>query len=231
MPKGKIYKVPVEKEVFQSIVKACHSSIIKLGDREEIKYTERTIRRSLNEGKMTPELLNQISMYLNVDPRLLSGELHKKAESYTDELLKSIYVSQLTAENYPYFRKRKKDIDEQPIRILLEQLLSLFEISILQFDNLDFEVQYSLQQDLFNSIIPIIKKYFKEDAYGRYDMPNLEKIIFELENFREDYYLTIYAEDILRKKFSDNPPHGKKKSDIRKMNATDLILLDMGDDS
>lgn len=77
MPRGKIKKSDVNKTIFMSIVYKCGSSIRKLGECEEINYTERTIRRSLNEGKMAPRLLDQIAKHLNVDTRLLSGGLHK----------------------------------------------------------------------------------------------------------------------------------------------------------
>ena len=230
MPKGTIYKIPVDKSVFISIVKECGSSIIKLGKSEKIDCTERTIRRSLNEGKITPCFLDQIAKHLDVDSRLLSGELHKQAESYSDTFLRTVYLAQLRAERYPYYRKRKADLNKQPIRELLEHILSLFEISISQFDSMDFESQYLLQHDLFDALVPVIRKHFKVDAYGRKNMPDLEKIIYDLENFRDDYYLHLHAEEVLRRKFLKQPPAGKSKADIRKMNAEDLISLDMNND-
>lgn len=229
MPKGIIYKIPVNKTAFISIVKACGSSIIKLGKCGDIDCTERTIRRSLNEGKMTPTFLDQIAKHLDVDPRLLSGELHKQAESYSDDFLKSMCLAQLRPEKYPYYRKRKSDLNKQPVSELLEQILALFEISVLQFESLDFESKYLLQHDLFDALIPVIRKHFTVDAYGRKDMPELEKIIFDLENFRDDYYLHLYAEEVLRKKFLENPPQGKSKSEIKRMDAESLIALDMYD--
>ena len=227
MPKGKIYKVPVDKLIFKSIINECGSSIIKLGKCEDIDCTERTIRRSLNEGKMTPCFLDQIAKHLDVDSRLLSGELHKKSESYCDDFLRKIYLAQLRIDLYPYYRKREADLNKKPIRELLEHILSLFEISISQFEKMDFESQYLLQHDLFDALIPVIRKHFTMDAYGRKDMPNLEKIILDLENFRDDYYLHLYAEEVLRKKFSEQPPLGKSKADIRRMSAEGLIALDM----
>lgn len=92
---------------------------------------------------------------------------------------------------------------------MLEQILALFEISFTQFDDLDFESQYCLQHDLFNALIPVIRKHFKVDAYGRKDMPSLERIISDLENYRDNHYLHLYAEEVLRKKFLEKPPHGK----------------------
>lgn len=227
MPRGTIYKIPVDKSVFMSIVKECGSSIIKLGECEKIDCTERTIRRSLNEGKMTPCFLDQIAKHLDVDPRLLSGELHKQAESYDDNFLKTISLAQLKVERYPYYQKRKADLNKQPFEKLLEHILSLFDISISQFEKMNFESQYLFQHDLLNALVPVIRNHFKMDAYGRKDMPELEKIIYELENFRDDHYLHLYAEEVLRNKFLEHPPIGKTKASIRKMGAEELIALDM----
>lgn len=227
MPRGKIYKIPVNKTVFNSVVKACGSSTMKLGDCEDIDCTERTIRRSLAEGRINPTFLDQIARHLDVDPRLLSGELHKQADTYSDGFLRSICLAQLTPEKYPYYRKRKSDLNKKPIDGLLEQILALFEISFSQFEILDFESQYLFQHDLFDALLPVIKKHFKVDAYGRKEMPDLERIIYELESFRDDYYQHLYAEEILRKKFLEHPPKGKSKFEIRRMDAESLIALDL----
>lgn len=230
MPKGQIYKIPVDKTVFMSIVKKCNSSIIKLGKCKDIDCTERTIRRSLNEGKMTPLYLDQIAKYLNVDSRLLSGELHKQANSYADDFLKKLYLAQLRPEKHPYYQKRKSDLTKQPISELLERTLALFEISLSQFESMDFESQYSLQHDLLDALVPVITKHFKVDAYGRKDMPNLEKVLCDLESYRDDYYLHLYAEEVLRRKFLKHPPTGFLKADICKMDPEELISLDMYND-
>lgn len=229
MPKGTITKDPVNKKAFMSVVHACGSSIIKLGACSEIDCTERTIRRSLNEGKMTPAFLDQIARFLNVDPRLLSGALHEQAKSYSNELLRRISLAQLTPKNYPYFEKRKADLNMQPIGELLEQILVLFDVSISQFEEMDFEAQYLFQHDLLEALVPVIRKHFKTDAYGQEEMPNLEKVILDLEYYREDHDLQIYADEVLRKRFLENPPLGKTREDILAMSADELIDLDMYD--
>lgn len=227
MPKGTIYKDPVNKNAFMSVVHACGSSIIKLGACSEIDCTERTIRRSLNEGKMTPSFLDQIARHLDVDSRLLSGELHKQANSYRDEFIRSIALAQLKAENYPYFRKRQSELNAQPIEALWEQILALFDISFSQFEDMDFEAKYLLQHDLLDALAPVIRKHFAADAFGRTDMPNLEKAIIDLENSREDHYLNLYADTILRQRYLENPPQGKTKEDILRMSTDALIALDI----
>ena len=227
MPKGTIRKVPVNKSIFMTIVRECGSSIIKLGACEEIDCTERTIRRALNEEKITPTFLDQIARHLNVDSRLLSGDLHKQANSYTDEFIRSIALAQLKVENYPYFRKRQSDRKAQPIEALWEQILALFDISFSQFEDMDFEAKYLLQHDLLDALAPVIRKHFAADAFGRTDMPNLEKVISDLENYREDYYRNLYAETVLRKRYSEKPPQGKTKEDILSMSTDALIALDI----
>ena len=227
MPKGTIRKVPVNKSIFMTIVRECGSSIIKLGACEEIDCTERTIRRALNEEKITPTFLDQIARHLNVDSRLLSGDLHKQANSYTDELIRSIALAQLKVENFPYFRKRQSDLKAQPIEALWEQILALFDISFSQFEDMDFEAKYLLQHDLLDALAPVIRKHFAADAFGRTDMPNLEKVISDLENYREDYYRNLYAETVLRKRYSEKPPQGKTKEDILSMSTDALIARDI----
>lgn len=227
MPKGTIEKIDIDKTIFMSIIKQCKSSIIKLGECEEIECTERTIRRALNEGKMTPRFLDQIAKHLNVDSRLLSGELHKQACSYKDDLIKNICLAQLRVEKHPYYNQRKAELNKQPIEELLEQILSLFEISFSQFEKMDFESQYALQHDLFDALIPVIRKHFEVDAYGQKDMPNLIKIIVDLESYRDNHYEKLYAEEVLREKYLKKPPKGKTKADIRRMSADALIDLDM----
>lgn len=99
------------------IIKQCDSIIRKLGQCEEIQCTERTIRRTLNEdnGKINPRYLSQIAKYLNIDPRLLTGG---NIDMFSDSIPKTIYLSQLTIENYSYFRKRKEELQSEPIKNL-----------------------------------------------------------------------------------------------------------------
>lgn len=68
------------------------------------------------------------------------------------------------------------------------------------------------------------------DAYDQKDLPHLEKIICDLDNFRDDYYQHLHAEEVLRLKFLEHPPCGKTKADVLRMSAEDVIALDMDND-
>lgn len=227
MPKGKIKKEQINKTIFMSIIKECGSSIIKLGECEEIECTERTIRRSLNEGKITSRYLDQIAKYLDIDPRLLSGELHLQVKFIHDNFLKELYLKSLKIDNFPYYRKIKTDLDNQPLKNVLERIFSIYDISYNQFEALDFEDQYQFQIDLFEAIIPVIRKHFKTDAYGNEEMPNIEKVFFDLDCYRDNHYLHLYADNVLRKKFLENIPSGLSKTKILKMSPEELIDLDI----
>ncbi len=231
MPKEKKYKETIDKDIFIEVLKYKGISIRKLGDVKSIDCTERTIRRSLHDMRMTPIFLDQIAKYLDIDPRYLSGELHRKARSVTNQVLKEQWLRRLNPHNYPYFRKVQDDQRMRPIKELLESLFSLFDISYNQFESLEFEKQYDLQHEIFDSIIPIIKKYFIEDGYGQMGLPNLDKIVFDLENYRDDYYESLYADTTLREKFAENPPHGVTRKKILSMSPEELIRLDLYEQS
>ena len=88
MPKNKVQTVPINKKVFQYILKEKNSSIRKLGAAQEIAFTEKTIRRALNNSEMRPELVKQIAIYLNIDSTLLTGEMVKKAFSAKNKIFR-----------------------------------------------------------------------------------------------------------------------------------------------
>ena len=231
--KSKIPKAKVNKTIFKSILKECGTNIIQLGELSKTENgfcTARTIHRALEEGEIALHFLDQIAKHLNVDPRLLSGKLHEEVYLYNDPLIRKLSLTELTAKNYPYFRKKKSDLDQQPMSELLEQLFALYEISYSQFEDMNFEQRYQLQHDLLDALVPVMRKHFNVDAYGRKDMPNLMRIIIELENYRNNHYIELHAENVLRKKYLENPPKGKTKSDIREMSVDDLIWLDMETD-
>lgn len=231
MPKNQIYKETIDKDIFIEVLEYRGISIRKLGDVESIDCTERTIRRSLHEKRMTPIFLDQIAKYLDIDPRYLSGELHRKARSVTNQVLKEQWLRRLNPHDFPYFRKVQDDQRMKPIKELLESMFSLFDISYNQFESLEFEKQYELQHEIFDSIIPVIKKYFIEDGYGQKGLLDLDKIVFNLENYRDDYYESLYADTILREKFAENPPHGVTRKKILSMSPEELIGLDLYEQS
>ena len=121
------------------------SSIRQLGKLKSIDCTERTIRRSLNEGLITYKFLDQIARQLDLDPELLSGKLHKHADSIDDPILKQLYLNTLSPDRHPYYKKIYSEQIKKPIADFLSSLLSFFKISYKQLNEFPFEMPLVLQ--------------------------------------------------------------------------------------
>lgn len=229
MPKNVVKIKPVNKKVFHWIIKEKGSSIRKLGNTEGIDCSEKTIRRELNtRGGLREQYLDQIARHLNVDSRLLSGELVKKAFSTTDNDMKNLYLSPLAhIEDYPYFREEQDRLRMEHIDETLKRILSLFEVSFEQFKAKTFDEQYDFQHDLLSAMLPVMYKHFDRDGYGDTGRISFEAIIVSLKNYRDDYYEQKYADTVLREKFMQNPPEGYTANQIKKMSPDEIIGLDM----
>lgn len=84
MANREIPKVPINRERFLEVLRARGSNVRKLGKAyNEIQRTEKTIRRCLDEGKMTQDLLERIARFLNVHPDYLAGINDEKADRKT----------------------------------------------------------------------------------------------------------------------------------------------------
>lgn len=237
MPKNKVKTVHVNKEVFLYILKKKNSSIRKLGSSEKISFTEKTIRRALNNGEMRPELVKQIAIHLNVESSLLTGEKVKKAFTAKNNVFRDLYLSPLDhIEDFPYFREEQEDLltvkqdglfESGGMAETIKRLLSLFDVSYTQFEEFDFDTQYNFEHELFNVMIPIIKKHFKVNAYGQDGPFAFMGIINDLEDYKEQHDMLEYAENVLRPKYIENPPKGLTKTDITKMSSQDILDYDI----
>lgn len=226
MPRNKIKKTtPINETIFKRIIKIKGYNIKTLTDAnpEDIICSERTLRRALksSDHQMRTCYLDAFAKKINVDPRYLSGEIYERSYSYV-----GIEYYCRDIDKYPYSRKEYDKICQQNIRFHLSSILSLFEISYEQFENLNFEEQYNLQHDLFESISGILSRYFKVDAFGSKEMYGLYKIIADLESYKEDYDMQQYADTTLREHFFQHPPMGYSVTQIKKMTANQLLDLD-----
>jgi len=228
MPKGYVKTDSVNKNVFMQILKLKKISIRQLDEELSVECSDKTIRRSLNNGQMRRQYIEQIAKFLDVDSRLLTGELVKKTFYTTNPIMQEFYLNPLThIEDFPYFREEQERLRQEKIGETLKRVLSLFEISYKQFEEKDFEEQYSFQYDLFNAILPVIYKHFREDGYGDAKMYNCQRIISELEDYYEWVEEQKYADSVLRARFTKLVPEGYTKSEIEKMTPDELLGIDL----
>lgn len=179
-------KVPFRRSCFEEALELRNSSIRKLGNvTNGIGWSEKTIRRGLEEQKISPILLDGIAKRLDVDPDYLSGRYHEKAERCSDTTVKNIWLHNLKAEKYPYLLVQQRDRSDG--RFLydryLENILVIHNISLNQFNELLLDKQKSIQVELESAICQVLLKYFKKDASGYDTYPE----IYHLQNDIEDY--------------------------------------------
>ncbi len=181
MPKGKVATEPVNKEIFIRVLKLKGYSIRKLVD--ELDWcSDKTIRRSLNNGRMRPKYIIEIARYIDVDPGVLTGKRIKQIEA----------LDRLPIEKYPFFKAEQEKLMTESINETLRRVLSLYNISLAQYECMEFEKQYTFQHDLLTAVLPVIYKHFDRDGFGDTEMLSCQEIIIDLENYRENYYVQLF---------------------------------------
>lgn len=228
MPKKDVEVVKVNKRVFSYILKKKGSSIRKLGEEPDIHCSEKTIRRELNDkGGLRPQYVKQIARYLNVDSRLLTGEMLKKGYRQDGSGFRYYCSSPLDhIEDFPFFHEEhEKLMSMEETMGTIYHILSMFRISSKQFQDLDFDAQYCFQYDLFSAIVQVICKHFDRDGFGNETGSLYQETINELEDYKETHDIYQHANTVLREEFLRKLPLGYSRDKIKKMSAEELIAL------
>ena len=215
--------ISIDKDFFMQTLKEKKSSIRKLGRNEKIINSERTIRRALNTGEMSRDLLNSIAKELDVYPAFLSGEIYLSICSKKDNVLRHVALSSLKINNYPYFMKEK---DEYKINYFLKYILMLYDISLAQYEHFPFERKIEFLRALDNAMVPIIDHFFIQDAYGNAGLPNLHLNSIHIDQYEEEHYINIWLQQ-RKKEFISHPPKWRTSKDIEKMSLPEIEALDM----
>lgn len=231
MPKGTIKKIDVNKLIFMSVLKKRGYSIRKIcslyDNNHQNLCSDRTLRRSLDSGKIRFKYVDEIAKIIDVDPRYLTGEI----ETINPKLsrLKNtnipFYLSLIN--EYPYSRKKLDELKQTAIKDHITNLLSLFDFSYNQFEALDFETQYNFQHELFEAMIPVLARYFKKDGYGNTERPALNTLLYELECYYENECELRHADTIVRQNFIQSPPQNYSVEEIKCMSREELRDLNM----
>ena len=183
-------KVPIDRKCFEEALKLRNSSIRKMGAvTGGIGWSEKTIRRALIDGQISPELLDDIAQHIDVDPEYLSGKYHRNAEKYDDPHIRAFALYNLKAERYPYLLKQQRDkIDNHFLyERYLENILIIHNLSLKQFNNLPFGIRKELQLELEESICKVLTKYFDKNAFGKELYPDIYRLHNDIEYYEPDF--------------------------------------------
>lgn len=165
-------------------------SIRTLGDHKDkggIGCSEKTIRRAKEKGKIKAANLEAIAQALDVEPAYLMGkydeEFGKLFPEPHDEEIEAILEFMLRPERFPYyFSCERNDRYER----YLDSILTLHDISRRQYNDLPDEKQRQFMLEIENAVCPIIQKYFTHDARGQEGLPDLYRIVAEIECYDPD---------------------------------------------
>lgn len=233
MYKKKITRKKVNKTIFYAILHSKKLSLESFDTEPELyicKDAKQTIYRNLKHPDgFRSDYLDKIGKALDLDPNYLSGKLFF---SYHFNSLER-YLSVMN--RYPYAHKDYANYQKQNIKHFLSSVLALFDISYTQFEEFDFDKQIAFQKELLTGISNTIGKHFDRDDSGSKEMYQLDKILFDLEDYAEDHAIQEYAENVLRPEYLRKPPFiytrdGKKKmvsrEEIANMSAD--AIFDLG---
>lgn len=161
------------------------TSIRKLGANHKFGWSSKSIERGINDGEISPELMNALAQHLNVDTDYLSGKYHKPLEMIKDESVRYALKVGLKAEKFPYIlhKKRIKYDGKFLYDRYLEDILVIHGISIHRFDEMQFEKQKSLKLDLEDAIVNVLIKYFPNNELGQDNWTEINSLWYEIENY------------------------------------------------
>lgn len=208
MPKNKVEMRSINKEIFIKVLKIKESSIRKLGKESSIQITERTIRRSLNDGRMRDCNVRDIAQFLNVDPRVLTGEIFSTHGFFDFDPLEHL-------EAYPYSREEEDKYRSASIKETISRILSTFNRSYIQYEALNINEQYEFEIEVLGSMFSVIEKYFPRNLYGEENAVEDIDLIIDLSYERDMEKELQKADTDIRKKYMITPPEGYTSEQIK----------------
>lgn len=188
MANKKIKKVPLDRDCLLEALQLRNSSIRGLGADFDFGWSSKSIERGIKEGEVSPELLDALGQYLDVDTDYLSGKYHRNAEKIKNKIVCTNLKIGLKADKFPYLRKQQRTKYDGKFLYdkYLEYILIIHDISMRQFDEMMFEEQKALQMDLEDAVAKVLIKYFPSNAFGQDIWPDIYRLKNDIQNYNPD---------------------------------------------
>lgn len=198
MANKKMKKVPLDKDCLMEAILLKNTSIRKLGADHKLGWSSKSIERGIKDGEVSPELLNALGKYLDVEPDYLSGKYHRICEKNSDDYVCSLRKRNLCAKYFPYIIKQQKEKYDDVFLYdkYLEYILIIHDISLSQFQSMPFEQQKELQLSIEDAIVPVLMKFFSQNAMGQDVWPEIYRLRCSIDSYDpnepeppEDFFL------------------------------------------
>ena len=159
-------------------------SIRKIGALDsELPWSDKTLRRAKNTGQISKELLEDLAVFLDVDPGFLGGKYDDFCDAIARERgnpeLADAVRAQIKPERFPYHLSQNH---ETMYDQYLEYLLALHNISHSQLKELPEAKRLDFELEIDRAITPVIAKYFELDSMGRRGHPDLGAVEAMIQN-------------------------------------------------
>ncbi|NMM95206.1 helix-turn-helix transcriptional regulator [Bifidobacterium oedipodis] len=158
-----------------------------LAENDGVGVNEKTIRRCLDEGLISPKLLEKVSKALNVDPSYLQGKFDPFYDQLTDKDMRKLYKDHfLSPVHHPYAHHLPEEVNYDN---LFFDILKLYGIPAEQYRTLPRAQQSHLREDIHRALYRVLCHYFRDcSPFGYYSamgMPeptlvDIEEILIEL---------------------------------------------------
>lgn len=188
MANKKLKKVPLDRACLMEALQLRNSSVRGLGTDYRFGWSSKSIERGIKDGEVSPELMDALGKYLDVDTDYLSGKYHRDAEKIKDKSVFVILKSALKVDKFPYIRKQQRIKYDGKFLYdrYLEYILIIHDISMHQFDEMLFEKQKAFQLDLEEAIATVLIKHFPYNALGQDIWPDIYRLKNEIGNYNPD---------------------------------------------
>jgi len=215
MANKKLSKVPLDRECLMEALQLRKSSIRSLGADYTFGWSSKSVERGIKIGEVSPELMDALGQYLNVDTDYLSGKYHRDAEKIKDESLCLILKSHLMAKKFPYILKQQRNKYDGKFlsESYLEYILIIHNISIRQFDEMIFEKQKAFQLELEEAIAAVLIKHFPHNALGQDHWPDIYRLMSEIDTYHPDE--PEIPEDFIMAESDETDPFEDKYSSLQ----------------
>lgn len=161
------------------------------GGQELVTFTERTIRRNLEDGRMDPRTLDTVARAINVDPVLLSGGTDRLFEMLTDPKDRDDWEELYAHPKYhPYVIREDLGIDYEDC---LMKVLRAHGVSKSDFRALGWSESRRLMEDLDWAVTSVLQ--WRDGDTRRF--PNAMPNILLREIDAEEEYETLDERDAL----------------------------------
>ena len=155
----KMEKLRIDRDWFRWVLEQQGISIRSLGrDGSGIGWSTKSVQRALNEGLISPDLLDAVAKRANVPPAYLAGEYGWQLDVLPDDDSRDEYKRRyLRPEQHPY---REAEQERLGIRGYIDATLLIHGVDKSEYEALDKGQRDKLFHLLDSKVTKVLSKWF-----------------------------------------------------------------------